>query len=138
LAALSSGLDNRDAHVILPETISEEPLGPVVPHGDEQWFDVVKTVMGILVYGEAYGVTSGNLPPASTGDTKVDRLLGFEGSYGQESLGISQTAAQDVIRTVGNYGEIYDRHLTPLGVTRAGSRNDLWINGGEIYSAPLR
>ena len=96
----------------------------MVPHGDEQWFDVVKTVMSILVYGEAYGVASGNLPSASTGNlpsastgnlpsastgnTKVDRLLGFEGSYGQESLGINQTAAQDVIRAVGNYGEIYD------------------------------
>ena len=148
LAAISSGFENKDGHVILPETISEEPLGPVVPHGDEQWFDVVKTVMGILVYGEAYGVTSGNLPPASTGDTKVDRLLGFEGSYGQESLGISQTAAQDVIRTVGNYGEIYDRNLGTGGINlpRENGRNALWADaacddcpkGGQIYAAPLR
>ena len=148
LAALSSGLDNRDAHVILPETISEEPLGPVVPHGDEQWFDVVKTVMGILIYGEAYGVTSANLPSAPTGATKVDRLLGFEGSYGQESLGISQTAAQDVIRAVGNYGEVYDRNLGPGGINlpRENGRNALWADaactdcpkGGQIYAAPLR
>ena len=148
LAALSSGLDNRDAHVILPETISEEPLGPVVPHGDEQWFDVVKTVMGILIYGEAYGVTSANLPSATTGATKVDRLLGFEGSYGQESLGISQTAAQDVIRAVGNYGEVYDRNLGPGGINlpRENGRNALWADaactdcpkGGQIYAAPLR
>ena len=95
--------------MILPETISEEPLGPVVPHGDDKWFDVVKTVMAILIYSEAYGVAMDNVPSTATGDVKVDRLFGLEGaenSYGQEALGISNTAAQDVIRGVGNYGEI--------------------------------
>ena len=148
LAALGTSLANRADHVILPETISEEPLGPVVPHGDDQWFDIVKTVMGILIYGEAYGITSANLPASATGDTKVDRLLGFEGSYGQESLGISDTAAQDVLRAVGNYGEIYDRNLGPSGINlpREGGRNALWSDaactdcpkGGQIYAAPLR
>ena len=148
LAALGTSLANRDDHVILPETISEEPLGPVVPHGDDQWFDIVKTVMGILIYGEAYGISTASLPGAATGDTKVDRLLGFEGSYGQESLGISLTAAQDVIRAVGNYGEIYDRNLGPGGINlpREGGRNALWSDaactdcpkGGQIYAAPLR
>ena len=148
LAALGSAFANRADHTILPETISEEPLGPVVPHGDDQWFDVVKTVMGILIYGEAFGVTSGSVPTSATGDTKVDRLLGFEGSYGQESLGISQTAAQDVLRAVGNYGEIYDRNLGPGGINlpRENGRNALWAGapctdcpkGGQIYSAPLR
>jgi general L-amino acid transport system substrate-binding protein len=148
LAAIGSAFDNRGDHVILPDTISEEPLGPVVPHGDDQWFDVVKTVMGILIYGEAYGITSDSVPAAATGDTKVDRLLGFEGSYGQESLGISQTAAQDVLRSVGNYGEIYDRNLGPGGINlpRENGRNALWADaacdhcpkGGQIYSAPLR
>ncbi len=148
LAALGSDLADRSAHVILPETISEEPLGPVVPHGDDQWFDVVKTVMGILIYAEAYSVTSANVPTAATGDTKVDRLFGLEGSFGQESLGISQTAAQDVIRAVGNYGEIYDRNLGPGGIDlpRENGRNALWASapcadcpkGGQIYAAPLR
>ena len=148
LAALGTSLANRDAHVILPETISEEPLGPVVPHGDDQWFDIVKSVMGILIYGEAYGVGSSNLPAAATGDTKVDRLLGFEGSWGQESLGLDDTAAQDVINAVGNYGEIYDRNLGPDGINlpRANGRNALWADapcddcpkGGQIYAAPLR
>ena len=148
LAALGTALENRADHVILPETISEEPLGPVVPSGDDQWFDVVKTVMGILIYAEAYGVSSDNLPSAATGDTKVDRLLGFEGSYGQESLGINQTVAQDVISSVGNYGEIYDRNLGPDGINlpRENGRNALWANapcqdcpkGGQIYAAPLR
>jgi general L-amino acid transport system substrate-binding protein len=148
LAALGSAFSNRADHVILPETISEEPLGPVVPHGDDNWFDVVKTVMGILIYGEAYSIKSGAVPGSATGDTKVDRLLGFEGSYGQESLGISQTAAQDVLRAVGNYGEIYNRNLGPGGINlpRENGRNALWADatctdcprGGQIYSAPLR
>ena len=148
LAAISSAFDNQDDHVILPETISEEPLGPVVPHGDDQWFDIVKTVMGILIYAEAYGVGSNNVPTAVTGDTKVDRLFGLEGSFGQDSLGISKTAAQDVIRSVGNYGEIYDRNLGPGGINlpRENGRNALWADapcsacpkGGQIYAAPLR
>ncbi len=138
LVATRVGYANPDDHVILPDTISEEPLGPVVPHGDDQWYDIVKTTMAILIYAEAFDITSDSVPTAPTGNTAVDRMFGLEGGYGQEDLGLSQTAAQDVIRQVGNYGEIYDRHLTPLGVTRAGSRNDLWINGGEIYSAPLR
>ena len=138
LVATRVGYDDPDAHVILPDTISEEPLGPVVPHGDDQWYDIVKTTMAMLIYAEAFGITSDSVPTAPTGNTAVDRLFGLEGGYGQEDLGLSPTAAQDVIRQLGNYGEIYDRHLTPLGVTRAGSRNDLWINGGEIYAAPLR
>ncbi len=148
LAALGSAMSDPMAHTILPETISEEPLGPVVPHGDDQWFDIVKTVMGILIYGEAYGVSSSNVPSSVTGDTKVDRLMGLEGSFGQESLGISQTAAQDVIKAVGNYGEIYDRNLGPSGINlpRENGRNALWADapcqdcpkGGQIYAAPLR
>ena len=148
LAAISSAFDNRDDHVILPETISEEPLGPVVPHGDDQWFDVVKTVMGILIYAEAYGVTSSNVPTAKTGETKVDRLFGLEGSFGQESLGLDVAVAQNIVRAVGNYGEIYNRNLGPggIGLPRENGRNALWADapcsdcpkGGQIYSAPLR
>ena len=148
LAALGTALQDRDAHTILPETISEEPLGPVVPHGDDQWFDIVKTVMGILIYSEAYGVDSSNVPTSATGDTKVDRLFGLEGSFGQDVLGLKQTAAQDVIRAVGNYGEIYERNLGPGGIDlpRENGRNALWSDapctdcpkGGQIYAAPLR
>ena len=148
LAALGTALQDRDAHTILPETISEEPLGPVVPHGDDQWFDIVKTVMGILIYSEAYGVDSSNVPTSATGDTKVDRLFGLEGSFGQDVLGLKETAAQDVIRSVGNYGEIYERNLGPGGINlpRENGRNALWSDapctdcpkGGQIYAAPLR
>ena len=148
LAAIGSAFQNRDDHVILPETISEEPLGPVVPHGDDQWFDIVKTVMSILIYAEAYSVDSMDVPTSVTGDTKVDRLFGLEGSFGQESLGLSQTVAQDVIRAVGNYGEVYNRNLGPGGINlpRENGRNALWADatcmdcpkGGQIYAAPLR
>ena len=104
--------------------------------------------MAILIYGEAYGVGMGNVPGAATGETAVDRLLGFEGSFGQESLGLSETVAQDVINAVGNYGDIYDRNLGPDGINlpRANGRNALWADapcqdcpkGGQIYAAPLR
>ena len=151
LAALRTSLSNPDDHVILPNTISEEPLGPVVPHGDDQWFDIVKTVMGILIYAEAYGVGQSEVPSAATGNTKVDRLFGLPGTenaFGQEPLGLSNTVAQNVIRAVGNYGDIYERNLGPAGINlpREGGRNALWSDapctdcpkGGQIYSAPLR
>ena len=146
LVSTRAGFDNPDDHVILAGTISEEPLGPVVPHGDEEWYDIVSIVMGILIYAEAFEITSSNVPTASTGESAIDRLFGLEGSYGQEEIGLSTTVAQDVIRAVGNYGEIYDRHLSPLGLTREGSRNALWgaatcgdcPKGGQIYTAPLR
>lgn len=146
LASTQSSFDNPDDHIVLPGTISEEPLGPVVPHGDEQWFDIVTTVMTILIYAEAMDIGMNNVPTAVTGDTAVDRLFGLEGSYGQEEMGLSATVAQDVIGAVGNYGEIYDRHLTPLGLVREGSRNALWgaagcsdcPTGGQVYAAPPR
>lgn len=148
LYAFRSGFPDKDNHVVLPETISEEPLAPAVPHGDEQWYDIVKTVMGILIYSEAYGVTSANVPTSRTGDTKVDRLFGLEGSFGQESLGLEKTVAQDVIRGVGNYSEVYERSLGSGGIqiAREGGRNALWADapcsdcpkGGQIYAPPLR
>ena len=146
LASTQSSFDNPDDHTVLPGTISEEPLGPVVPHGDEQWFDIVTTVMTILIYAEAMDIGMGNVPTSTTGDTAADRLFGLEGSYGQEEMGLSATVAQDVVRAVGNYGEIYDRHLTPLGLVREGSRNALWgaaccsdcPTGGQVYAAPPR
>ncbi len=150
LTALRSSLANPEEHIILPETISEEPLGPMVPHGDEQWFDVVKAVMGILIYAEAYGINSTNVDEVAAGDNvKAKRLLGTEGSFGQEELGLDQTVGQTVIKLVGNYGEIYDRNLGPdtgIDLPREGSRNALWSDapcsdcpkGGQIYSQPLR
>ena len=140
LAALRATLTNPNDHVILPEFISEEPLTPIVPHGDEQWFDIVKTVMSGLIYAEAYGITSSNVDAIAGGeDAKAKRLLGSEGGFGQETLGLSQTFMQDVIQQVGNYGEIYERNLGPdsIDLPRTG-RNRLWVNGGQIYGPPLR
>ena len=146
LYAYLSSFPNPEDHLVLPDVISEEPLTPMVPHGDDQWHDIVSTVMAILIYAEAYGVASDSVPTSPTGDAKVDRLFGFEGSFGQDGLGLSRTVAQDVIRGVGNYGEIYERHLAPLGLERRGSRNALWADapcsdcprGGQIYASPLR
>ena len=140
LASTLTELDNPEDHVILPEIISEEPLTTVVPHGDENWFDIVKVTMAGLIYAEAMGINSGNVDAMAAGnDIAVKRLLGSEGGFGQESLGLSQTFMQDVLKQVGNYGEIYERNLGDDGIQipRAG-RNDLWINGGQIYAAPLR
>ena len=148
LAVLRLGLDEPNAHTILPETISEEPMAPVVPHGDDHWLEIVKTVMAILIYGEAYGISQGSVPSAATGTSIVDRLLGTEGSFGQDNLGLSKTVGQTVLRAVGNYGEIYARNLGPGGInlSREGTLNALWADapcrdcpkGGEIYAAPLR
>ena len=149
LAGLRSILPNPDEHVILPEVISEEPLTPLVPHGDPQWFDIVKTVMGILIHAEARSVDSGNVSAMTMSDSpRVKRLLGVEGSWGQADMGLGTSVAQTVITQLGNYGEIYDRHLGPdgIGLPREGGRNALWADapcadcpkGGQIYAAPLR
>ena len=145
---MSSYLNHPDAHAVLPETVSEEPIGPVVPHGDDQWFDIVKTVMAILINGEAYDITSEAVPSAATGLRSLDTFLGYAGSFRQDSLGLSQTVAQDVLRAVGNYGEIYNRNFDARGVhiPRVGTRNALWADapcedcpkGGQIYAAPFR
>ena len=147
LAALRSSLADPGEHVILPETISEEPLTPLVPHGDSQWFDIVKTVMAILIQGEALGVSSANVAELTASDSaKVKRLLGVEGSWGQADLGLDLAVAQTVISMVGNYGEIYDRHLGSDGLGLPRGRNALWADapcvdcpkGGQIYAPPLR
>ena len=130
LAVLRSALNDPSAHTILRETISEEPTAPVVPHGDDHWLEIVKTVMAILIYGEAYGISQGSVPSAATGTSIVDRLLGTEGSFGQDNLGLSRTVGQTVLRAVGNYGEIYARNLGPGGIDlpREGTLNALWAD----------
>lgn len=132
--------DNPDEHLVLPEIISEEPLTPLVPHGDDAWFDIVKIVMSGIIYAEAYGVDSDNVDTmVDSENIKAKRLLGAEGDFGQETLGIGKTFMVDVIKQVGNYGEIYERNLGSegIGLPREG-RNDLWLNGGQIYAPPLR
>ncbi len=141
LAAIRSGLGDPEAHVILPETISKEPLTPVVPHGDDQWFDVVKTVMYTLINAEELGVTQANVAEMVNSDNiLIRRMLGAEGEFGQADLGLNPGFAVDVIKAVGNYGEIYDRYMGPDGdaFTLPRALNNLWTNGGLIYAPPLR
>jgi len=141
LAAIQAGADNPGDYVILPMIISKEPLTPVVPHGDDQWFDLVKTVAYVLINAEELGITSQNVDEMTgSDDPSVKRLLGVEGEFGQADLGLSADFAANVIRAVGNYGEIYDRYMGPEGdaFTLPRGPNKLWSDGGLIYAPPLR
>ena len=139
LAAYLTQLPDPENHIILDEVISDQPLAPVIPHGDEKWFDIVKVVMAGLIYADAYGVDSTNVEGmAATADVTVKRLLGTEGSFGQSHLGLSETFMQDVIKQVGNYSEIFDRHVGENGLGLPRGRNALWLDGGQLYAPPLR
>ena len=141
LAAVREGFANPDDHIIMDVTMSKEPLTPAVPTGDDRWFDVVKTTMYVLINAEELGITSQNVDEMMNSDNiEVLRLLGAEGSFGQEDLGLAQDFGANVIRAVGNYGEIYDRYMGPDGDAFELPRglNDLWSNGGLIYAPPLR
>ena len=139
----ASTLRNPDDHTILPETISKEPSTPLVPHGDDQWLDIVKVVMSVLINAEELGVTRSNVDDMrNSDDTHIRRMLGTYGEFGQAGLGLSPTFAVDVIRAVGNYGEIYDRYMGPQAQGDAfplpRALNRLWTDGGLIFAPPLR
>jgi general L-amino acid transport system substrate-binding protein len=141
LAAVRSGFPNPDEHFIMDATISKEPLTPAVPSGDDQWQDIVKTVVWVLVNAEELGVTQANVNDmVNSENVNVKRMLGGEGSFGQEDLGLATDFAVNVIAAVGNYGEIYDRYLGPNGMSFTLDRglNNLWTNGGLIYAPPLK
>ncbi len=141
LAAVRSGFANPDDHFIMDITMSKEPLGPAVPHGDEQWFDIVKMTLWVLINAEELGVTSQNVDEMMNSENvEIRRLLGVEGSFGQEDLGLAADFAANIIRAVGNYGEVYDRYMGPEGesFTLPRGLNELWSNGGLIYAPPLR
>jgi len=141
LAAVRSGFENPDAHTILDFTISKEPLTPAVPSGDDQWFDIVKTVMWVLINAEEFGVTQANVDDMINSDNiAIRRLLGAEGEFGQADLGLDADFAVAVLKAVGNYGEIYDRYMGPNGDAFELPRgpNNLWTNGGLIYAPPIK
>lgn len=141
LAAVREGLANPDEHMILDVTMSKEPLTPAVPAGDDQWFDLVKTVMYVLINADELGITSENVDDMLSSDSPaVKRLLGVEGEFGQADLGLEADFAANVIREVGNYGEIYDRYMGPEGdaFTLDRGLNALWSDGGLIYAPPIR
>ena len=130
---------NPDAHMILPEIISKEPLGPATRQGDDQWADIIRWVYNATVAAEELGVTSANvLSMKSSTNPEIKRLLGVEGSQGEE-LGLSKDWAYQIIKQIGNYGEIFERNIginTPIGIVRG--LNALWTNGGLQYSPPFR
>jgi general L-amino acid transport system substrate-binding protein len=132
-------LGNPDDYVILPEVISKEPLGPWVRQGDDQWFDIVRWTVFALVNAEEAGVTKDNAEAmrAST-NPDVRRRLGQEGEFGP-ALGLPKDWAFNIVRSVGNYGEIFDRNLGPktsLALDRG--LNKLWSKGGILYAPPMR
>lgn len=128
-------------HVILPEIISKEPLGPLVRHGDNDWGDIVMWTLNALIAAEEYGVTSANLEElgAAAGDNpEINRLLGTEGNLGEMML-LDAGWAKRAIAVAGNYGEIFEKNIgenTPIGLARG--LNAQWTEGGLLYSPPFR
>jgi general L-amino acid transport system substrate-binding protein len=139
LAAIRTELKDPKGASILPETISKEPLGPAVRQGDDQWRDIVLWTLYALINAEELGVTSKNVDElkGKTDNPNIRRLLGTEDKMG-ENLGLSASWAYDAVKAVGNYGEMYERNITPLGLERKGSVNELWSKGGVLYAPPLR
>ena len=126
--------------VIFPATpISKEPLGPVYAQNDSKWADAVNWVVYATLIADEYGVTSGDVDSALAGDfgPEMQRLMGGEGEL-QTKMGLSADAFYNVISQVGNYQEIWDANLTPVGLVRAGSANALWSDGGLMYAPPAR
>ena len=139
LAATRSTFSDPQNHIILPEIISKEPLGPATRQGDDQWSDIITWVLNATVTAEEKGVTQANVDKMKgSKDPEILRLLGVEGSQGKE-LGLSNDWAYNIIKLVGNYGEIFERNIgtkTPIGLARG--QNALWTNGGLQYSPPFR
>ncbi|NEP90595.1 MAG: amino acid ABC transporter substrate-binding protein [Okeania sp. SIO2C2] len=135
-----STLPNPDTHTILDVTMSKEPLGPVTKNNDSAWFDVVKWVTYTLIEAEELGITQANVDDLkqNSEDPTIKRFLGVEGDLG-EGLGLSNDFAYRVIKQVGNYGEIYGRNLGAQSQFKLPrGQNDLWTNGGLLYSPPFR
>ena len=143
LASARAGFTNPAEHIILPVTISKEPLTPAVPHGDEQWFGIVKTVIWGLINAEEFGVTTANVDQMkSSENSDIRSMLGVEGEadWGYTTLGLSADSLANAISAVGNYGEIYDRYFGPDGIAFVLDRglNNLWTNGGLMYAPPIK
>ncbi|WP_370342051.1 amino acid ABC transporter substrate-binding protein [Pararhodobacter marinus] len=140
LAATRASFETPGDHVILPEIISKEPLGPLVRQGDDQWADINRWVLNALIAAEELGVTSANLEQmaAGTDNPEINRLLGTEGDLGA-MLGLSADFARNAIAAGGNYGEIFAATIgeaTPIGLARG--LNAQWTQGGLIYAPPFR
>jgi general L-amino acid transport system substrate-binding protein len=126
-------------HMVLPEIISKEPLGPMVRHGDDQWFDIVKWTLFALITTEELGVTAKNVDEkAKLENPEMKRVLGSDGNFG-EQLGLTKDWVVRIVKAVGNYGEVFDRNVgagSPLAINRG--LNNLWNKGGLQYAPPIR
>jgi general L-amino acid transport system substrate-binding protein len=132
-------LANPADHAVLPEVISKEPLGPMVRHGDDQWFDLVKWTLFAMVDAEELGITQKNVDDMAKSDKpELKRVFGADGNFG-ESLGVTKDWVSRIIKAVGNYGESFDRNVgagSKLGIARG--LNQLWNKGGIQYAPPIR
>ncbi|RMA41296.1 amino acid ABC transporter substrate-binding protein [Rhodophyticola porphyridii] len=140
LAATRATFEDPSAHVVLPEIISKEPLGPLVRHGDNEWGDIVRWTLNALIAAEELGITSANVAELASGtdNPEINRLLGTEGELGG-MLGLSSDWAQNAIAAVGNYGQLFEDNIgesTPIGLSRG--LNAQWTDGGLLYSPPFR
>jgi general L-amino acid transport system substrate-binding protein len=139
LAAERTKLKKPDDAIVLPDIISKEPLGPVVRAGDGQFFTLAKWVHYAMVNAEEMGVTQANVDEmAKSTNPDIKRLLGSEGEFGK-GLGVANDWAYQIVKKVGNYGEVYDRHFgpkTPINIERG--QNKLWNQGGLQYAPPIR
>ncbi|MBI3453780.1 MAG: amino acid ABC transporter substrate-binding protein [Rhodospirillales bacterium] len=136
LASTRATGPNPNDHVVLPDVISKEPLGPAVRHGDNRWADVVRWTFNSMLEAEEMGITSKNIDQMLN-DTNpaIQRFVGKTGDFGK-MLGLDEKWSYNVIKQVGNYSESYDRNLSPLGLERG--INALWKDGGVMYSPPMR
>ncbi len=132
-------LANSADHIVLPEIISKEPLGPAVRHGDDQWFDIAKWTFFALINAEELNITQKNVDEMlKSTNPDVKRFVGTEGNYG-EQLGLPKDWAVQIVKAVGNYGEVFDRNVganSPLKIERG--LNKLWNKGGIQYAPPIR
>ena len=136
VALRASRAPNPAEHVILPELISKEPLGPAVRHGDDRWFDIVKWSLFATIEAEELGLTSKNIDAqAKGGNPAIQRFVGASGELGR-MLSLDNRWAYNIVKQVGNYGESFDANLKPLGFERG--LNRLWSQGGLMYAPPVR
>ena len=140
LAATRATFEDPAGHVVLPEIVSKEPLGPLVRHGDNQWGDIVRWTLNAIITAEELGVSSANVDEmkAGTNNPEINRLLGTEGDLGA-MLGLDAEWAYRAIKTQGNYAEIFDTNIGPstaIGLSRG--VNALWTDGGILYTPPFR
>jgi general L-amino acid transport system substrate-binding protein len=140
LAATRATFEDPSAHVVLPEIVSKEPLGPLVRHGDHEWGDIVRWSLNAMIAAEELGITSANVAELSAGteNPEINRILGTEGDLGA-MLGLEADWAANIIASVGNYGEVFESNIgetTPIGLARG--LNAQWTDGGLLYAPPFR